>query len=272
MIELNNEQIKQRLLNLISKFDLFCKENEIEYALAFGTLLGAIRHNGFIPWDDDVDIIVSRNDYNKLIDLTSQEGCPINFNCFEKDDKYSYHYGKIMDEDTVIESQYMNVDRYKSLFIDVFPEDLINVDSSRTNSLNKKMKNIVIINSYCSMKKYWPAEYLAKNIIKYPTYTLSKAVGTKHWHKEQQKLIDKYASNEEKANYSLVSYYTFGTKVLGGSYTGSTLRVPFEDLSLPIPKNYDYILSTLYGDYMTLPKKENQVSNHDYKCFVKGDL
>ena len=99
MKELSLQEIKQVELEILKEFNSFCEENNIRYFLAFGTLLGAIRYKGFIPWDDDVDVLVPRDDYNRLLKQfqNNEKYC---LYAFERDKKYSFPFAKLCDMKT----------------------------------------------------------------------------------------------------------------------------------------------------------------------------
>ena len=96
------DEIKKVSVDVLSSIDQICRENNFTYSLGYGTLLGAVRHGGFIPWDDDIDIVMPRADYEKFILYCKQHATPFALACNELDSKYGYVYAKACDTNTVV--------------------------------------------------------------------------------------------------------------------------------------------------------------------------
>lgn len=124
----NKSLLFEKLLDLMVEFDLVCKENDIEYFLDSGTLLGAIRHNRFIPWDDDVDIIMMREDFTKLRKAAARGAFqePYFFQYPDTDEGYSNIYAKLRNSNTTaIPSGDAHMDINHGIYIDINPVDYI---------------------------------------------------------------------------------------------------------------------------------------------------
>ena len=123
MIELTLQEVKEIELDILKMFDAFCKKNNIRYFLAFGTLLGAIRYKKFIPWDDDVDVLVPREDYDRLLSLF-QDDDRYRLYAFERNSKYAFPFAKLCDMTTkLVETAYPNNGVELGVNIDIFPLD-----------------------------------------------------------------------------------------------------------------------------------------------------
>lgn len=255
--------LKKKLLNMLSWFHEICVDNGITYYALGGTLLGAVRHNGFIPWDDDIDIGLPRDDYNCLKKIMENSiGRYILETPESKKKDFVYSYCKLYDtETTLVENT-----RYKTkrgIYLDIFPLDGIgntleeskvnfkkidrinNIISTKTCALNKRRKfykNFAIIVSRCIPKFIinWKKEIEKVNdICKSRPYNDYRFVGNLlgNWHEKE-----------------IVEREWFGTPKL----------MNFENIKIYTPSNYDAYLTNLYGDYMTPPSIEKQKTHHDY--------
>lgn len=131
------EEIKKIQLEILKYVDQFCSQNNIKYALGYGTLIGAVRHKGFIPWDDDIDIIMRRNDYNRFIELFSKETGRYKVWSHNLQTDYPIPYAKVTDEKTLkLEGTNYYVER--GVDIDVFPLDDLPNDEKAVDKVFKK--------------------------------------------------------------------------------------------------------------------------------------
>lgn len=261
MRKLSANECKNIQLKILKYIDEFCSENHIKYYLCGGTLIGAIRHKGFIPWDDDIDIMLPRPEYNKflrnfkddknykLLSLYNQPG-------------YFYPYIKIVDPQTSL-TEYnaeMEFDNY-GIYVDVFP-----IDGLPKNKILAKLhfKYILILRNlfYLSIKKNCP-----KNFFKKFLWIFSKLF---HWNfllKKIDKLSQKYDFNS--SNYVAAQCAGYGEKdKYSKDIFKDSLRVPFEKYEFNIPIGYNEYLSNLYGDYMKLPPKSQRKTRHNYSAYL----
>lgn len=122
--ELTLDEMKAVELGILKKFDSICKENGLEYSLAYGTMLGAIRHKGFIPWDDDIDVFMKREDYEKLLKLKYDDG-DFEIKSYRYSKNYYFLYSKMVDKRTYICEDW-RAEKDMGLFVDIFPLDYCN--------------------------------------------------------------------------------------------------------------------------------------------------
>ena len=159
MEKITENHYRDRLLTLLDEFDVYCKDNQLKYYLACGSLLGAVRHQGFIPWDDDIDVCMPRDDYIKLIEHSQKKELPFDFYCYEKHKDYVHYYGKVSDKETIIKYKYISNSANYGIFIDVFPLDGFD-DSVNINRIQKKLLRNIKFLKMCGMKKYWGSNNL----------------------------------------------------------------------------------------------------------------
>ena len=260
------------MLKILKEVHKICEENNIKYFLSDGTLIGAIRHQGFIPWDDDLDIGMLREDYEKFCKIAPQI-LSENFilQNFQTDKGYGLQFGKVILKNTVwIEKVAKNTNRqWSGIYIDIFPYDNITENKKMQKLINRlyifiqgliliKFKYINISN-YESMAK--KLKYVLKKIY---LCTISKKLLIyirdsicKRYLNKSNTLVTKYGGNF----YKNQNPYNI--------YKDLTLQT-FEDTSFYIPKNYDKILKNLYGNYMEIPPIEKQ-RQHGIEYFDFGN-
>ena len=268
MKSLTIEDIKKKSLAILIEFDEICRINDIKYSIAYGTLLGAIRHNGFIPWDDDIDVIVKRDDYIKLQNIfNNQTKGPYKFICVENTLGFSAPLGKIIDTSTVLIQNGHNSDRIDlGVYIDVFPYDFIPRDSVSRQSVLVKAVNRQRYWSFCG-NNYDNHNLLIKTIRKILNCTsLARCIAIK---------TNKWAANvTNNKNTGIMAALVFGLtdrekNTMLFDDLNDLIEYKFEGFSFLGIRNSDYYLKQLYGDYMKLPPIEAQVSNHSFRAFMK---
>ena len=260
--ELTKEECKKISLDILIDVAKFCDENDITYFLSVGTLLGAIRHKGYIPWDDDIDIMMPRKDYNKFLNTYKHEYYKV---C--KPEVGMFYYGKVYDSRTVKYESNLDYKKYKPLGvdIDIFPLDGIVNDKKIIDKLYKKE---------CRLETLWRLSnqpiFYRKNPLKAINRIVPRIIGTKNL----VKMIEKNAQTYDYDN----SDYVVRMRRSPNGFTGALPKsvyekdyAEFEGHKFCIPKGYDEWLTSFFGDYMTLPPKEKQVYLHNNKCYIDLD-
>lgn len=264
MKKLSDKEIKFIQLDLLEKVADFCQKNDITYYLAYGTLLGAVRHKGYIPWDDDIDLIMTRPNYDKFITNFNSKDSKYKVNAFELDQSFLYPFAKVSNEETVlIENTTMK--KNIGINIDIFVIDSLPKKSThilKKQSLLHKIYNLKLI-------KLHKNRSLFKNIILLFGKILFSWISLK---KINQLMIKnakryKYGSHDYVCNIN----FGLGEKPLPIDVYQDTVELSFEEKLYPSMKKYDLWLTHIYGDYMTLPKKEEQVTHHDFKAYYKKE-
>ena len=251
------EQIHSRLLIMMKDLHRICVENNIIYYMVCGTALGARRHGGFIPWDDDVDIGMPRPDYERFSKL-AKEKFPeyLELRWYKNTKKSPFQFIKLVDNRTTLkETQYD--DYYEGLYIDIFPLDGVNPNSLFEWLRRKKiwaLKAMVIVNH--STKK---RTNLLKRIIAF----YIKLLDVNKLHNKLEKMLTKtpYETCDMTANF--LSEWR-EREIMGKEIYGTPVLYPFEDTALYGPEKIDEYLTNVYGDYMTPPPPEEQVFRHNY--------
>ena len=250
-------EIHKLQLQLIKYFDSFCKENNLKYFLAGGTLLGAARHEGFIPWDDDIDIAMPRPDYEKLLDMSKQIKNPYMILDPETNKNYMLPFAKFVNK------YYYNYRKglkgKYGIRMDIFPLDGL---GQTEKEAIKNAKHILFKRKFFSM-------CFKENIF-------SKLLNKINFQKLAYKNLKKEFLKNDFYNSEYVASIVGGMKRLKEVFPykvySETSNMKFEDTKLSGMKYYDDYLSKLYGDYMKMPP-ENQRENHGVEIYdMRGEV
>ena len=263
--KLDIDEIKEVELGIMDYIHNICKEKGINYALAYGSLLGAVRHKGFIPWDDDLDIALKRDEYDKLYQAILEDNNSIyKVVSWENDSRYPYPFYRVYDSRTVYENNYIQNDIELGICVDVFPFD----DYKDVN------KEITKLDMYRRLSVYTlygirNKEAGIKNIIRYLMLVAFRLTRVKTWNK---KLNDssKVPVNSEYIDY-LMESKKYSTKI-DAKALDEVVECKFEDRLYNIPKDYDHILTTIYGsDYVEIPPLEKRIQHDDFVAYIKKE-
>ena len=265
MKELSLQEMKEIEFGVLKELDSFCKKNQIRYFISHGTLLGAMRYKGFIPWDDDIDVLVPREDYNKLISLY-QDNDHFHLYAYEKDHNFLFSYAKLVDI-TTFKDEFRHDNGIKlGLDVDVFPLDAWSDDLDEAkkevvylrknlfrlgltklhkpdsiNPMKRFIKGIAM--AFCKMRG---SEYYLQNVMRQSTKYNGKAtkyLGNKAWNVYAEKDIQSAGAFAE------------------------AIELEFNGEKFPAPVGYDEFLSSHYGDYMPEPPKEKQKTHHEFRAY-----
>lgn len=257
---------KELLLKTMSEFIKVCDQNGIEYIGAYGSVLGAVRHKGLIPWDDDIDVFMTRENYEKFLQLKKT----LNGSGYEivdlDNDGYYLPYAKFCDANTSI-WEIENLPFVLGIFIDVFPLDFVEENDAECVALRDEY--IVLFRKYVRSKRSFRfADLLSLSGLKdfFKTVYYRKTVK-----KEMLRNIENKIKNK-RGPYRM--YYRsmdkYSKSKFDASWFDECIEVPYENFSIRIPKNYDAYLTQCYGNYMEPPPIEKRVSQH-FHYFVDLD-
>ncbi|MDD7764372.1 MAG: LicD family protein [Peptoniphilaceae bacterium] len=262
---LSMEEIKNKELEILKYIDNFCKKNSIKYFINYGTLLGAIRHKGFIPWDDDIDLMMSRKDYEKFIKLFEKDESIYKVIHLGNDKKYFNNFLKVYDSSTVIEDN-RNYKTYDvGIFVDIFPYDNFN----DLKAVNKTYfwESLKLL-SFSKKENIQYGDSKLKDFIRYFFWLIFKNISPVYFANKSEKLIKKYSTEKGKF-YGVLSSKFKEKEVFNENVFEKLITLEFEGIQLPAPKEYDKILTQYYENYMQLPPVEKQCYPHEIKAFVK---
>ena len=265
MEKLDNQAIKERLIRLLMEYTQFCETYSLKYSLAGGTLLGAIRHKGFIPWDDDIDVCMPRDEYEKFIRLAPKYLMKKHFvlqaggvNGF-----FDYPFAKILDLETEVKTKYNKND--SNLWIDVFPVDGLPSD---LNEVKKVYENVEILRKLLLLTKARLCE--GKGIFKKTFKFIPKIFATLYGAQRASEGIEKIRKRYPYESCKYVGIVTWGLYGVGERMLKSefekSVEVEFEEHKFKAFSCWDSYLKGLYGDYMQLPPIEKR-KTHDMEAY-----
>lgn len=262
MKKIDKKSQKKIMIDILKYFDEICRNNNIKYSLIGGSLIGAIRHKGIIPWDDDIDVILDKENYDKMMDVFSKKKHPkYHFLYYKNCERYYYPYPKLVDSSTYIEEPLMSENiKELGIFIDIFCYNNIPDDFKKQKNYIKHIKftNIFLLRRKIDIKKY----SMKKNFLRFNCNLLSKIIGYKKILSHYENFCGKY--NLVYNNYVCSNWPSYGVKneIQNSEDIKDYIDVQFEGIKVMIFKNYDKILRTTFGDYMILPPVEKRISHN----------
>ena len=268
---LRDLQLKE--LECLKEIDRVCKKYEIEYMLAWGSAIGAIRHHGFIPWDDDIDLVIKSKDVKRLKEAFKKENNPDYFFQDWQSDPYTTSwFPKIrMNRTTSMNRELQDYPMHSGICIDLFP--LLPYKQDHLNRFDAFLAKLIV---FFNAKRINDANHGAfvyenKKLKYFPVFFCDFMRSISY------KILTR-SRNEEKCTYYLVDGHHVFDLALKKEYFDQIIEVPFEDGMFPINAGYDAFLRSYYGDYMQVPEVSER-RNHgdliidlhkDYTAYLKG--
>ena len=267
--EIDTGELKKIQLELLDMLDEYCKANGLTYYLTYGTLIGAIRHKGYIPWDDDIDVMMPRADYEKFIAGYNNKNrtSRIKAVSHEIDPGYYLAFAKLINTSTVMQED-VNSDYQIGVYIDIFPLDNLGDDYERAK---KSMRKAFRYNELM----------LAKNLTfsKERAWYKNAVIGAGRlvsllWSRSKLiKILNSFGIRKEDGGFTeyvgVVTGISAGdeSRVFKSEWFKDTIQVEFEEKEFYAPAGYDSFLRKVYGDYLELPPIEKQVAHHAFKAW-----
>ena len=266
MRKIELEELRRIQISILDVVTDFCEKHAINYWIDSGTLLGAIRHKGYIPWDDDIDIGMLREDYDKFMDLFNKHNSRYKFYCIENNPNFLYPHGKVLDTTTVLYEPDKKGNKL-SVNIDIFVYDNAPNEDDKVEKMydrrdkyrrlqelrcakNKPRGNIIrriFVHLVRGVLHLFPKNYFIKKILKNSRrYVNAKTVRVGNFTAYSRIACDKSIFNE-------------------------FIKVEFEGKEYNAPIGYDAWLTAFYKDYMTLPPEEKRVSHHTFEAYIEEE-
>lgn len=264
---MTTETLRQLQLSefyLLTEFKAFCKKHTLHFTLDFGSIIGAIRHQGFIPWDDDIDIAMLRWDYDAFLEYAKSWNHPNIFvQSFESDPEFVHAFTRIrLNGSLALQEEWKHMDVHHGIFIDVFPYDVIPSQKEERDRHQEKIYTL-------QQTKLHRVSYLRTNsfagfirtLVTHPQSLRSM----QYLNRKQTAIMTRY--NQGYTDSDSVTHMTQGFP----KYTeyrrtiqehNSATLFPFEGSYFPVPQNYEALLLNTYGDYLSYPPKAERTPHH----------
>lgn len=262
-------ELKKIQVDILNEFSDYCAENGLTYYITYGTLIGAVRHKGYIPWDDDIDVMMPRADYIKFLKgfNTGTKTDDIRAISHEIDPKYYLPFAKVTNTSTVLQED-VNSNYQIGVYIDVFPLDNLDDDYETAKKFMKKAfrynELIIMKNLTFNKDRAW-----YKNAVLGAGKVLSS-----FWSRDRLiKKLNNFRPLKEDGSFTkyvgmINGIYSGGEEsIFDSEWFNGTVEVEFEGRHYSANTGYDAFLRRFYGDYMKLPPAEQQVSHHVFKAW-----
>lgn len=258
-------EIQQMELGIMEYIHEVCQKIGVKYFLAYGSLIGAVRHKGFIPWDDDMDICMLREDYEKLQDyLIANPDERYEVMSYKNNLNYVYPFMKVQDNQTYLLEEDVRIDSNMGIYVDIFPVDGYEDDSVFKDKMTRLIKKRQL--SCYTFKGITNTKSLLNSLIRYISVIIFYFTNTNKYIRG----IDELAQSRKVDDYELVDYLIYkdmNKPVWKREWLKQTITGVFEGKEFMILKNYHEILTSDYGDYMQLPPVELRFSHHDFQLW-----
>lgn len=271
-VQLNIRDVQTIAYDILLVFDEFCKKHNLSYYLCGGTLLGAVRHKGFIPWDDDVDLFMSRPEYEKLIKICETEsfGEDLVFACPENG-RFMRPFARIYFTKTEVERKYYIKSSGPHTWLDILPVDGLPEGEDVRKRLYARRNRLNFMN-FLTMWK--PGTYFRKLMLMYNTvlYPFAMLVGVKRW----CGMLDKLGKRVPFETAKTVGCVTAGRYGPGEAMPRDAYEIPatvtFEGREFKTMSCWKEYLTGIYGDYMKLPPESRRQPHLDYTTMSRADF
>lgn len=249
-------------VEILDEIVRICNKYDLRYSLTGGTCLGAVRHQGFIPWDDDVDIIMPRSDFNKFIEVCpAEENESFFLDYFTTNPDYGRAFAKYCKKNTLfIEPNGLK----QSIYVDIFVQDKVpGVEYTESSPYLKAIH-------FCDVMTILRREGLKGRDLKTRVlYWLTRMIPVRCFYRWEIKWMSRFEGTDASYYINYASPYNLIKETIPISEFEPYIQLPFEGKMYNVPRNYDLYLSHIYGDYMTLPPVEKRVTH--YPVFISFD-
>lgn len=261
IISEKRKSVWEKELEILEQIQIICDKHDIRYCAIAGTLIGAIRHNGFIPWDDDIDIAMPRQDYDKFLTVCKQELSPPFFiQTPDTDTGYYYGHAKVRNTDTTAIRQVnwkIGCRFNQGIFVDVFPLDSVPDDMKQRR---RYLTKIAHAHAAQKITEYLFYEAISPSVglkLRYCIYrTILSVIGKQRFNKYYENILRKY-DKSQTSSFGLISESTKPNDIWEKSYFSEYVDHAFENRTIRVPAHYEEILTQRFGDWKTPQMEPN---------------
>lgn len=269
MKKIENEELKKTQYDILLYIKEICEKNNISYFIGYGTLLGAVRHGGFIPWDDDIDVILLREEYEKFVQIMKKEKHDYYRFCDMRNmERCHLPYGIMEDTRTGVYHERFAPDlmRNEGVSVDIFPFDDLPNERSEIEKIVRHQKFWKALNNLRITIKFPESDSIIKKILKCLGKLSVLIIGKRCIYSNVNKIVNKQFEKKGEMVGDLMCNPGLHTCFPKEIFSES-IDMLFENDYFKAPKDYKKFLEICYGDYMTLPPKEKQKGQHEYIYF-----
>ncbi len=269
MEKMTLSQIQQVENQILKHFKEFCSQHHIPFFLSNGTLLGAVKYKGFIPWDDDIDVFVPREDYERLLRLY-KDSEPYRLFSIERNPSFKYPFAKLCHMGTRKIEENIDNGVDLGLDIDIFPLDIwAPKPEDATKQVQKVLKAIRLL-TFVKCKKAISQNKM-KRLVKNVVLCASRWQYRRQIRKIQA-VATQYRKLSSPVAMGCISWCIYGEKeIIPAELFSQSVPVEFQGEAYPAPVGYDLYLRSLYGDYTQDPPKDKQVTHHRYAAYFVNE-
>lgn len=268
MKEIQREEFQPLELGVLRYIHQCCREHGLTYYLCFGTLLGAIRHKGFIPWDDDVDIAMPRADYFKLMEIIDKDNSPFAFLSIHNVKDYPFPLAKVVDARTkLVQNGSVGTHERLGIYVDVFILDNLPDDRKEREAYYKRVERAEKLWYMAQRKLRIRKGSVCKDLVLAACSLPFKLISIMKYAWRLDRLAAAYENCD--CREQAVVLWTSGTKIVAMEKERwqQVIEVPFEGESFTVMADYESFLTQRYGDYMCPPPVEQQRPEHDFTAY-----
>lgn len=245
-------------LEILLLFKSICEEYSLTYYLTAGTLLGAVRHKGFIPWDDDIDVAMPRKDYDKFCEIAQKKlGKNFFLQNYKTDRNFPFYFSKIRKVNTKVEEEiFLDVTINKGIYIDIFPLDVCpkNIYGAKVFFKSVEFISFVALSKVSEIYEPGYSKLLAKVFVNmFQLFSLQWL----YFLRENIVACIKVVSSGEMI-CTVGGTHGYPKETYFGDWFDSSTKLTFEGEFFPVPIHWDKLLTSMYGDYMQVPNVEDR--------------
>lgn len=273
MKEIQLEELKRIETSLLMRIDEICRVNGWRYSLCGGTLLGAIRHKGFIPWDDDIDIAMPRKDYEAFLKYGIEHGEEYNIRIVStKTSKcYAYLAAKVCDTNTVMEEENFERDGVEmGVYVDIFPIDGLGNEANAKKHFEATRfeRELLVARNW---KKFFRSKTHAWYVepVRFAFWIMSRFISAQKLAEKVETYYERFPL--EESEYAAIVCGSYREKeIMPVKILDQFTEVEFEGKNFSAFREYQDYLKNIYGDYSKLPPEDKRVSHHMFKAYIKN--
>lgn len=265
--KITHEEVQKIELELLKQFADYCDKHDLRYYLDYGTLIGAVRHEGFIPWDNDVDVVMPRPDYERFIKMVKQEKIADHMDILDYREVRTFPFLKIIDNRTILKEHFLVTEDNLGVYLDVFPLDGFPEDSREQLKLINKAKVYYKLYAFANYRFNTGANWKMR-MIKNVLYPFSRLVSSRWVCRQLNYLCSAYDYDQSEYVGDIV--WGFDEREIVPRKYFEKQTALFENNRFSIPAGYHEYLQKMYGDYMKLPPEEKRVI-HEFEAYWKDE-